>query len=102
MSNTMYPVLMSSYRLGSLTLPNRMVMAPMTRSRATGNIPNDQMAIYYSSRATAGLLITEGVSPSPNGLGYARIPGVYSREQVTGWQKVTDAVYQKEAASLSS
>ncbi len=95
MNNAFFPVLFSSYQLGSLTLPNRMVMAPMTRSRATGNIPNDQMAIYYSSRAAAGLQITEGVSPSPNGLGYARIPGMYSQAQIQGWKKVTDAVHQK-------
>ena len=95
MSKTMYPELFSSYPLGSLVLPNRMVMAPMTRSRAIGSIPNDMMATYYSDRAAAGLLITEGVAPSPNGLGYARIPGLYSREQVTGWQKVTEAVHRK-------
>lgn len=79
----------------SLTLSNRIVMAPMTRSRALGNIPNALMAEYYAQRAAAGLIITEGTSPSPNGLGYARIPGIYSEEQVQGWKKVTDAVHEK-------
>jgi N-ethylmaleimide reductase len=80
-------------QLGPLSLPNRIVMAPMTRSRALDNVPNALMAQYYSQRAEAGLLITEGVSPSPNGLGYARIPGLYSDAQVAGWRQVTDAVH---------
>jgi len=82
-------------KLGSVTLKNRIVMAPMTRSRAIGNIPNALMAEYYSARAEAGLLITEGTSPSPNGLGYARIPGLFNQEQVNGWRLVTDAVQKK-------
>ena len=84
-----------SVTLGSVTLNNRIVMAPLTRSRAIGNIPNELMVKYYSERATAGLIITEGTSPSPNGLGYARIPGCYSPDQVAGWKKVTTAVHQK-------
>lgn len=68
-------------------------MAPMTRSRAIGNVPNELMATYYAQRASAGLIITEGVSPSPNGLGYARIPGIFNDEQVAGWRLVTDAVH---------
>ena len=87
--------LFTPYHLGSLNLSNRIAMAPMTRSRALNNIPNDIMAKYYGQRASAGLIITEGVSPSPNGLGYARIPGIYSAEQVNGWKKVTHAVHQK-------
>lgn len=87
--------LFSSYTLGSVELKNRVVMAPMTRSRAIGNIPNALMAEYYGQRAGAGLIITEGTSPSPNGLGYARIPGVYSKEQVEGWKLVTAAVHAK-------
>jgi len=79
--------------LGKLQLKNRVVMAPMTRSRATGNVPNALMEKYYGLRAAAGLIITEGTSPSPNGLGYARIPGLFSSEQVAGWRKVTDAVH---------
>jgi N-ethylmaleimide reductase len=85
----------SSYKLGNITLANRVVMAPMTRSRAIGNIPNELMAKYYEQRATAGLNITEGVSPSPNGLGYSRIPGIFSKEQVEGWRKITAAVHAK-------
>ena len=70
-------------------------MSPMTRSRAINNIPNDLMVEYYRQRSGAGLIITEGVAPSANGLGYARIPGIYSQAQVEGWKKVTDAVHQK-------
>jgi N-ethylmaleimide reductase len=64
----------------------------MTRNRAIGNVPNELMAQYYAQRGSAGLIITEGVSPSPNGLGYPRIPGIFSAAQVAGWQLVTDAV----------
>lgn len=80
-------------RLGALDLPNRIVMAPMTRSRAVGSIPNELMREYYAQRAAAGLLVTEGTAPSPNGLGYPRIPGLYSQEQVEGWRAVTEAVH---------
>jgi N-ethylmaleimide reductase len=90
-------LLFSKATLGSLTLQNHMVMSPLTRSRATGNVPNDLMVEYYSQRASAGLIITEGTSPSPNGLGYARIPGIFSNEQVAGWKKVADAVHAKGA-----
>jgi len=86
-------LLFSEAKLGPLTLQNHLVMSPLTRSRATGNIPNDLMVEYYRQRASAGLIITEGTSPSPNGLGYARIPGIFSNEQVAGWKKVTDAVH---------
>ena len=74
--------------LGSIKLANRIVMAPMTRSRALGNVPNDLMVKYYEQRASAGLIITEGTAPSPNGLGYARIPGLYTKQQIEGWKKV--------------
>jgi N-ethylmaleimide reductase len=77
-----------------LELSNRIVMAPMTRCRAIGNIPNDLMARYYQQRATAGLIITEGTSPSPNCLGYARIPGIFNEAQISGWQKTTSAVHK--------
>lgn len=85
----------SDYTLGSINLANRLVMAPMTRSRAINNLPNELMATYYAQRASAGMIITEGVSPSPNGLGYARIPGLFSAEQVKAWQPVTKAVHQE-------
>lgn len=91
----MEELLFSPYRLGHIILKNRIVMAPMTRNRAIGNIPNMLMAEYYSQRTDAGLLITEGTSPSPNGLGYARIPGLFNNEQATGWKEVTDAVHKK-------
>jgi N-ethylmaleimide reductase len=87
--------LFSPYTLGKLTLQNRTVIAPMTRSRAIKNIPNDLIAEYYAQRASAGLIVTEGTSPSPNGLGYARIPGIFSKEQIEGWKKVTKAVHNK-------
>jgi N-ethylmaleimide reductase len=86
-------LLFSKTTLGPLTLQNRLVMAPLTRSRAVGNIPNHLMAQYYAQHASAGLIITEGTSPSPNGIGYARIPGIYSAEQIAGWKRVTDAVH---------
>jgi len=91
------PFLFSKTSLGQLTLQNRLVMSPMTRNRATGNIPNELMAQYYAQRATAGLIITEGTSPSPNGLGYPRIPGIFSAAQVAGWQRITDAVHAQGA-----
>jgi N-ethylmaleimide reductase len=87
--------LFSNYKLGKTELKNRVVMSPMTRSRAIGNIPNDLMAEYYKQRSGAGLIITEGTSPSPNGLGYSRIPGIYSKPQVEGWKKVTSAVHKE-------
>lgn len=90
-----YDTLLSKYKLGNVTLQNRVVMAPMTRSRATNNVPNDLHVEYYAQRAGAGLIITEGTSPSPNGLGYARVPGLFNEEQVAGWKKVTDAVHAK-------
>src|ERR1700745_1597019 len=88
-------LLYSETSLGSLRLQNRLVMSPMTRSRAVGNIPNSLMAEYYAQRGSAGLIITEGTSPSPNGLGYARIPGLYNEAQARGWKQVTDAVHAK-------
>ncbi len=88
-------ILFTPATLGKLQLKNRIVMAPLTRSRAIGNVPNALMEKYYSDRAAAGLIITEGTSPSPNGLGYARIPGMFSDEQVKGWRQVNDAVHAK-------
>lgn len=83
----------SQYTLGKLELNNRMVMAPMTRSRAIDNVPNKLMVEYYLLRAPAGLIITEGVAPSANGLGYPRIPGIYNPLQIDGWKEVTTAVH---------
>ena len=90
-------LLYSETKLGPFTLQNRLVMSPMTRSRAIGNIPNELMAQYYAQRSSAGLIITEGTSPSPNGLGYARIPGIFSTAQVAGWKPVTEAVHARGA-----
>lgn len=81
-------------KLGQLPLSNHIVMAPLTRSRAPGNLANDMMAQYYSARASAGLIITEGTSSSLDGLGYARIPGLFNQEQANAWKKVTGAVHK--------
>jgi N-ethylmaleimide reductase len=89
-------MLFDTFSARSLHLANHMVMAPMTRSRATPqHTPVALMATYYGQRATAGLIITEGTSPSPNGLGYARIPGLYEKEQVDAWKEVTAAVHAR-------
>ncbi|WP_254560982.1 alkene reductase [Dyadobacter diqingensis] len=87
--------LFTPYEKGFLKLKNHLVMAPITRSRAIGNLPNMLMANYYAQRAGAGLIVTEGTSPSSEGLGYPRIPGIYCDKQVQAWKKVTDAVHQK-------
>jgi N-ethylmaleimide reductase len=79
--------------LGRITLANHLVMAPMTRSRAPGSIPTELMAEYYRQRASAGLIISEGTAPAPEGLGYARLPGLFNEAQVRGWRLVTDAVH---------
>jgi N-ethylmaleimide reductase len=78
------------YQKGAFALKNHLVMAPMTRSRAIGNVPNALMAEYYSQRSGAGLIITEGTAPTPEALGY---PGIFSAAQIDGWQKVTAAVH---------
>jgi N-ethylmaleimide reductase len=89
-------MLFSPLSTPSLQLANRVVMAPMTRSRAVDhNTPNALMAEYYGQRASAGLIVTEGTSPSPNGLGYARIPGLFTQAHVQGWKQVTDAVHAR-------
>lgn len=88
-------MLFDRYELGTLSLANRIVMAPMTRSRSTENVPGDLVATYYAQRASAGLLITEGTSPSPNGLGYPRIPGIFDEKTAAGWKKVAEAVHAK-------
>lgn len=86
-------MMLEPFALRGTQLSNRVVMSPLTRSRAIGNMPNSLVAEYYAQRATAGLIITEGTSPSPNGLGYPRIPGLFNAEQVAGWRLVTDAVH---------
>jgi N-ethylmaleimide reductase len=86
--------LFTPYSKAALQLKNHVVMAPMTRSRAIGNVPNDLMATYYKQRSGAGLIITEGTSPSPEGLGYPRIPGIFNDAQIEGWKLVTNAVHE--------
>jgi 2,4-dienoyl-CoA reductase-like NADH-dependent reductase (Old Yellow Enzyme family) len=89
------PTLFDALRLGDLVLPNRILMAPLTRSRAgESRVPNATMAEYYRQRASAGLIISEGVPVSPMGVGYTGVPGVWSAEQVEGWKRVTAAVKQ--------
>lgn len=83
-------------RLGDLSLPNRIVMAPLTRSRAGAlRVPNALMAEYYAQRAGAGLIITEATSVTPQGVGYADTPGIWSAEQAAGWKLITEAVHRK-------
>ncbi|WP_175411025.1 alkene reductase [Streptomyces sp. TRM64462] len=81
--------------LAGAALPNRIAMAPMTRNRAPGRVPTDLMAEYYAQRASAGLIITEGIQPTPGGQGYPNTPGLHSDEQIAAWRKVTDAVHAR-------
>ena len=92
--DTRHP-LFSAFRLGDLELPNRLVMAPLTRNRASleGDVPHELHETYYSQRASAGLIITEGAQISAEGKGYYRTPGIHSDEQVEAWTRVTDAVH---------
>lgn len=88
------PDLFSPTKLGGIELANRIVMAPMTRSRAgEGDVPTDLAVEYYRQRASAGLIITEGTQPSENGKGYCRTPGIHSEAQIAAWAKVVDAVH---------
>lgn len=81
-------------KIGALNLPNRIIMAPLTRSRAgSSRTPNDLMREYYTQRTTAGLIISEATSVTPMGVGYADTPGIWSEDQVAGWKKVTDSVH---------
>ena len=87
--------LLSNYQKNGFHLKNHIVMAPMTRSRAIGNIPNDLMAAYYAQRSGAGLIITEGTAPVADALGYPRIPGIFTDKQIEGWKKTTSAVHRE-------
>lgn len=89
--------LLTPIQVGPYDLPNRVFMAPMTRSRADnpGNAPNELMVRYYEQRASAGLIITEGAQVSPQGVGYINTPGIYSPEQVEGWKTITDTVHKR-------
>lgn len=88
--------LFSSVTLGAQTLVNRIIMAPMTRLRAIDTIPTALMATYYAQRASAGLVITECTMVSPLSYGYMNCPGIYSPEQIAGWQQVTQAVHDQQ------
>src|SRR5579864_2448702 len=89
--------LFEPFKLGPITLPNRLVMAPLTRNRAlAGMVPNPLAIEYYGQRATAGLLITEATQISQQGQGYQDTPGIYSKEQIAGWRKITDRVHARE------
>ena len=82
-------------KIGHLTIPNRIIMAPLTRTRASaGRVPNELMAEYYRQRADAGLILSEATSVDPLGVGYPNTPGIWSKEQVAGWKLVTSAVHQ--------
>ena len=87
--------LFSEEKLGDLTLPHRIVMAPLTRSRSSqpGDVPNDMNAEYYKQRSSAALIISEATQISPQGKGYAFTPGIHSKEQIEGWKKITDNVH---------
>src|SRR5579864_4218483 len=89
------PTLFDPLKLGALELPNRILMAPLTRSRATpdGRVPTQLQVDYYRQRASAGLIISEATSVSPMGVGYAATPGIWSNEQTEGWKAVTRAVH---------
>jgi N-ethylmaleimide reductase len=87
--------LLKPFKLGAYELPNRMVMAPLTRMRAkVGNVPQEMNGVYYTQRASAGLIISEATQISPQGLGYPNTPGIHSPEQIQGWKKVTQAVHE--------
>lgn len=89
--------LLSKFKLGNIELKNRVVMAPMTRSRAfTENIPHEKASLYYKQRASAGLIITEGTQVSPQGIGYLWTPGIYTREQIKAWEKIVNEVHDAE------
>ena len=86
--------LLTPFIKGKLELKNHLVMAPMTRSRAIDNLPNQLMAEYYGQRSGAGLIVTEGTAPAPEASGYPRIPGVFNQQQVNGWKPVTERVHR--------
>ena len=89
------PTLFDPLQLGPLTLPNRIIMAPLTRLRGTpDHIPTPIIAEYYAQRASAGLIISEGTPVSPMGVGYAQVPGIWSEQQTAEWSRITAAVHK--------
>jgi len=94
MSNLAPPTLFKPLRLGDIEIPNRVIMAPLTRCRAgEGRVPSELAPEYYAQRASAGLLLTEATSVDPMGVGYPNTPGIWSGEQIEGWKKVTERVH---------
>lgn len=90
------PTLFDPITVGDLALPNRIIMAPLTRSRATSEtVPTDLMVTYYAQRASAGLIISEATQVTPEGQGYPNTPGIYNDAQTAAWRKITDAVHTK-------
>ena len=87
--------LFTPVRLGRYELANRIAMAPLTRNRSPGAVPGDLVRTYYEQRATAGLIVTEGIAPEAMGQGYLDVPGLYTEEQVAAWRKVTAAVHAR-------
>src|SRR5208282_2803319 len=86
----------SPVQLGAIQIPNRIIMAPLTRMRAgAGNVPTALNASYYAQRASAGLIISEGTAISPDAHGYPNAPGIYTAEQIAGWRVVTDSVHAR-------
>ena len=95
MSTSTVSALSAPLRVGDLELPNRIIMAPLTRCRAgAGRVPTELMALYYAQRASAGLILTEATSVDPMGVGYPDTPGIWSNEQIEGWSRVTAAVHE--------
>src|ERR1700753_3579790 len=91
------PSLFDPLKLGALTLPNRIVMAPLTRSRALpdSRVPTELAVEYYRQRASAGMILTEATSVTPMGVGYAATPGIWSEDQTEGWKPVVQAVHKQ-------
>jgi N-ethylmaleimide reductase len=88
--------LFNQFKLKGLSLNSKVVMAPLTRRRSTRlHVPNPVMITYYAQRASAGLIISEGTSPSPNGAGYANMPGLYNYQHMLAWQPIPKAVHEK-------
>ncbi|MBL7544381.1 MAG: alkene reductase [Bdellovibrionaceae bacterium] len=92
----MTDILFQPLKVGDLTLPNRIIMAPLTRQRSgVERVPNDMMKEYYTQRASAGLILTEATAIDPMGVGYKDTPGIWNDAQIQGWKKITDAVHEK-------
>ena len=98
------PTLFDPIAIGELRLPNRILMAPLTRNRSSGEgrVPNALMRDYYVQRASAGLIIAEATSVTPQGVGYPHTPGTWSHEQTAGWRLVTDGVHQSRRADSAA